>query len=135
MAKFQPGTSGNVKGRPVGVGRHAEIRSALDTVLPSVLKKLVSQALAGDTQASKIIVSACLPPLKPADPTAPIAMAGKTLTAKAESIIEAIAEGQVGVDAGAQLVAMLQRVGELRGSETLELRIEALEAIAAKQRD
>ena len=85
ISKWQAGTSGNPQGRPVGTGELGRLRSSIAEHLPAIIDQLVSKALAGDSQAARLLLERVLPPLKPQEQPQPINLQGATLTEQAHS--------------------------------------------------
>ena len=55
-SRFQPGESGNPKGRPAGSGEVAKLRAAIAGQVPAILESLTAAALAGDVQAARLLL-------------------------------------------------------------------------------
>lgn len=62
--RWQPGQSGNPNGRPPGSGAVAELRAGIAARVPEILSKLIDAAIAGDTQAARLLLERVLPPVK-----------------------------------------------------------------------
>lgn len=129
--KFQRGQpSPNPAGRPRGIpDRRTALRDVLGKELPAIVRKLVAAAKSGDVQAASLILSRCLPPLRPSRDL--IALPGLTQdatpTAIATALVAAAMRGELPSDAAAELVAALGAVGKLREVDDLAARISALE--------
>ena len=63
-SRWKRGQSGNPSGRKAGTGRVAEMRAGLAECLPEVLSSLSKAAVAGDMQATRILLDRVLPPLR-----------------------------------------------------------------------
>ncbi len=129
-ARFTRGKSGNPKGRPRGVpDRRAALRDALRDELPAIVAKLVEAARAGDIAAASLILSRCLPPLRPS--REPVTVEGidaaGSATETARGLIAAAVRGELPTDAAAELIAALGAVAKLCEVDDLARRIEALE--------
>lgn len=129
-SQFKKGQSGNPNGRPRGaVGQRTKLLKELEGDLPALVAALKTNALAGDTQALKLLLDRLLPVKKAAHELVelPQLVDAETLTDKAGAVLDAVAMGEVAPDIGAQLVqavGVLSRVAEV---QDLEKRLEALE--------
>lgn len=125
---WQKGQSGNPAGKRPGVGRITKIRAEIGDHLPGIVARLVTAALAGDTQAAKILLDRSLAPLKPLEPSIAMRLPAGTLTDQARAVVAAVAGGDVPTSQGAQLVACIGTVAKIFESDELLARIEKLEA-------
>jgi hypothetical protein len=133
--QFQPGQSGNPKGKPPGSGCRQRIRSELlDAIggtdkLRDIAQKMRDQALAGDVQSARLLLERLVPPLRSVD--APVSLpaleAAKGLTEAGQEVLRAIARGEVTPDTGASLLQALGAHARIRDIDELERRIAALE--------
>ena len=63
---FQPGQSGNPKGRPKGiVDKRAELRGLLDVHAKAIVEKLIEGAKAGDPISLRLCIERLIPRIKP----------------------------------------------------------------------
>lgn len=137
--RFKPGQSGNPGGRPKGKpDRRTALLQGLEDDLPELLNALKAAALAGDTQALRILLDRVLPVRKAT--TEPVelpelAEAG-TLPEKVEAVLSAIAAGQLPPDVGALLVNAIGTAARVEEVAELRERLEALErALRARQKN
>lgn len=125
---WQPGQSGNPKGRPPGRGQSAQFREALASKLPEVLQAVVQAACAGDMQAARLVLDRCLPALKPLEATIEgLALPTGTLTQQATDILASVSRGEVAPGQAAQLIGAIGAVTKIAEFDELQSRIEALE--------
>ena len=125
---WQPGQSGNPKGRPPGRGQSAQFREALASKLPEVLQAVVQAACAGDMQAARLVLDRCLPALKPLEATIEgLALPTGTLTQQATDILASVSRGEVAPGQAAQLIGAIGAVAKIAEFDELSARIEALE--------
>lgn len=127
---WQPGVSGNPRGRPPGRPdrRLLATQQMLDE-MRNIVAVLVGKALEGDTNAASIVLAKCLPSIKAQaekvnfefDATAPI-------SEQVSAVLDGVAGGQIAPDVGRLIIDGIARLGDVRMQETLEARIEALEA-------
>lgn len=130
MAKFQPGKSGNPRGKPQGAkSRFTKMRQELESDLPALLKSTKEAALAGDMTAMRLLLERTLPPQKATASTVslPALKKAQTLTEKADAVLGAIADGELPPDVGASLVDALGKLAKLKEMDDMERRLEALE--------
>ena len=125
--RFQPGVSGNPKGRPRGVGEVSKIRAAIAAHVPNIIKALVDRALEGDAQAAKLLLERAVPALKPVDAGIAVPVVAGTLTEQGEAIMKAVAGGAITPDQGRSLLAGLATLAHLRESDDFERRLAQLE--------
>ena len=128
-ARWKPGQSGNPKGRPKGIPNpQARLRKMIDA--EAIVKKLEAAALGGDVQAARTLLERALPVYRAT--AEPVMVDGircaDSLTDKARAVLEAVAQGKVPPDIGAQLVTAIGTVARVAEVDELLRRIEALEA-------
>ena len=95
----------------------------------AIVKKLEAAALGGDVQAARTLLERALPVYRvTAEPVMVDGIRGAgSLTDKARAVLEAVAEGKVPPDIGAQLVTAIGTVARVAEVDELLRRIEALE--------
>lgn len=128
-SRWQPGQSGNPAGRAPG-GAIGQLRQQMRRELTAVLARMIEMAKAGDVKAARLIVERVIPPLRAE--SAPIALPGldasASLVQQGQTLLDAVAKGQIPPDVAASLLTGLGSVARLREVEELEKRIAALEA-------
>jgi len=125
---WQPGQSGNPAGRAKGsINVATRLRKMIDA--EAIVKKLEAAALGGDVQAARTLLERALPVYRAtAEPVQVDGIQGAdTLTDKARVVLEAVADGRVPPDIGAQLVTAIGTVARVAEVDELLRRIEALE--------
>ena len=125
------GQSGNQKGRPKGSGQIAQLRQAIADRLPSIVEKLIESALAGDTQASRLLIERCIPALRPTDAPTGFDLPQGNSILRANAIFAQMACGRLSIDNGATMIAALHNTAKLEGIALLADRVEALERSSA----
>lgn len=129
MAKFQPGQSGNPKGRPKRTETLTRLREQLSERAPAIIERMIQAALDGDSTAAKLILERCLPVLK---------AEGRPLPEKVQldpdGILEAVARGIVTLEQARDLMALLgERAKIAEAFETAE-RLERIERLLGSAR-
>lgn len=131
--QWQPGQTGNPKGRPPGQSAITKMRASLAGDVPDILAGLVLAAKGGDVQAARLILERILPPVKAIEQAVELQLpADGTLTAKASAVLSAAAAGDLAPGQAAQLIAALGTLAKIHEVDELAARITALEATHAK---
>lgn len=129
MTRFRKGQSGNPAGRPKGSPNPATtLRRQIAADLPGIIGTLVSRAKEGDVQAANVLLSRCLPALKPqADlPDAPIQ--GANLAERAEAIAAGALAGDLPPSTASELMAVLAQQARIAEISELSERLGRIEA-------
>lgn len=131
--QWQPGQTGNPKGRPPGQSEITRLRASLVGDVPDILAGLVLAAKGGDVQASRLILERILPPVKAVEQAVMLQLPeGGTLTAKASAVLTATAAGHLAPGQAAQFIAALGTLGKIHEIDELAARITNLEKKHAK---
>ena len=130
--QWQPGQTGNPKGRPPGQSEITRLRAALTGDVPDILAGLVMAAKGGDVQAARLILERILPPIKAIEQAVELQLpADGTLTAKASAVLSAAAAGNLAPGQAAQLIAALGTLARVTELDEMTARIEKLETANA----
>ena len=130
--QWQPGQTGNPKGRPPGQSEITRLRASLTGDVPDILAGLVMAAKGGDVQAARLILERILPPIKAIEPAVELQLPdGGTLTAKASAVLSAVAMGELAPGQGAQLLAAISSLARVTELDEMTARIEKLETANA----
>lgn len=125
---WKPGQSGNPAGRKPGTGEVAKLRAAIAAHVPAVIRKLVSAAKAGDTQAARLLLERVVPPMKSAEPTVALDLTTGTPADQGRAVLAALGSGSLEPGQAVQLLAGLGTLAKLVETAELEARIAALES-------
>ncbi|WP_432741738.1 DUF5681 domain-containing protein [Methylobacter sp. G7] len=126
--KFQPGVSGNPKGKPKDKTPATLLRKSIAEAMPEIILSLIEQAKAGDVAASKCLLDRVCPTLKPQ--AMPICLpVNGSLADQGGEIIRATMAGQIPPDIGSQLITALSNQGKLVELQELTRRIDELEQV------
>ena len=126
--QWQPGQTGNPKGRPPGQSEITRLRASLAGDVPEILAGLVLAAKGGDVQAARLILERILPPVKAIEQAVTLQLPNDgTLTAKASAVLAAAAAGDLAPGQAAQLIAALGTLAKISEVDELAARIEKLE--------
>lgn len=125
---WQPGQSGNPKGKTPGSGELQKLRASIAADVPAILAGLVMAAKDGDVQAARLILERVLPPIKAIEQAVALQLPeGGTLTAKATAVLSAAAAGELAPTQAAQLITALGTLAKITEIDELAARITALE--------
>lgn len=126
---FAKGQSGNPRGRPVGAGKVAKFRAAIEDEIPEVLGAMVKAAKLGDASAARLLIERAVPALRPVDlPVAlPAVPSSATIADQGRAIIESVAAGRITPDQATALLGSLAGLARLVETTELEERIRRLE--------
>lgn len=125
---WEKGQSGNPAGRRVGSGRVAQLRALLEPHAEGLIRKAAEMALAGDSTAMRLCMERLVPPLKSTDVPLEMKLPEGPLTGKAESVLAAVAAGDVTPDEATALLGAIAAQARIAEVDELERRIAALEA-------
>jgi hypothetical protein len=125
---WQPGQSGNPKGRQPGTGEVAKLCSAIAHHVPAIVEKLTSAALAGDVGAARLLQERVSPPLKATEDTAMLALPDGRLADQGRAVLAAVAAGELPSSQGAALLGAIGTLARVAEVDELTARVEALEA-------
>lgn len=129
--QWKPGCpSPNPKGRPAGIPdkRLLATQQMLDE-MRNIVAVLVGKALEGDTNAASIVLAKVLPSVKAQaekvnfefDATAPI-------SEQVAAVLDGVAQGKLAPDVARLIIDSIKSLADVRATEELAVRIEALEA-------
>jgi len=130
------GPSPNPSGRPAGLPdkRLLATQAALDEI-KNIVQMLVGRALEGDVNAASIVLAKVLPSVKAqAEKVAFDFDASAPISEQVAQVLQAVSEGKLAADVGRLICDSIARLGDVRMQETLEARIEALEAASDVRR-
>ncbi len=129
--KFQPGQSGNPKGRPKDKTPATLLRKSIADAMPDIILTLIAQAKEGDVAAAKCLLDRVCPTLKPQ--AIPIALpVNGSLAEQGGEVIRATLAGQIPADIGSQLITALAAQAKIVEVTELSQRLEALEHAVEK---
>lgn len=126
---YQPGQSGNPRGRPSDNAKAAKIRAQILKAAPDVVTALIEAARAGDSQAGRTLLACACPPLKPVELPVNLNLPDDGLADQGRAVIAALAHGQLAPGQASAILAGLGAVARLVETQELERRIAALEAL------
>lgn len=127
---WQPGVSGNPRGRPPGRPdkRLLATQQMLDE-MRNIVAVLVGKALEGDTNAASIVLAKVLPSVKAqAEKVSFEFDASLPISEQVAQVLDAVAAGAVAPDVGRLIIDSIKSLADVRATEELAARIEALEA-------
>lgn len=130
------GPSPNPSGRPAGLPdkRLLATQAALDE-MRSIMMMLVARALEGDTNAASIVLSKVLPSVKAQAEKVQFSFsADAPISEQVAQVLDAIAAGAVAPDVGRLIIDSIKSLSDIRATEELSARIEALEAASDARR-
>lgn len=127
--KFRPGNKAALgAGRPRGSKN--KLKQQLIDNVGGILDAMVAQALAGDAQAAALVVNRVLPTLRPQSELVQFVLdVDQPISRQVEQVLTAIAAGDVAPDVGKKIVEVVCSLSNIRATEDLSKRIEALEAM------
>ena len=124
---FATGKSGNPSGRPRGIqDKRTALRGLLTPHAPDLVAKAVELAMQGDTTALRMCIDRLIPSLK-AQATQTSLDASGSLSERGESILKAIAAGELDPATGNSLIGALATQAKLLEVTAIEERLTALE--------
>lgn len=125
--QWQPGQTGNPKGRPPGQSAITKMRASLAGDVPDILAGLVTAAKAGDIQAARLILERVLPPLKGIEQPQALTLPDGSLTDQGRAVLRSVAAGVLAPTQGAALLGAIGTLARVTEIDELIRRIETLE--------
>ena len=126
--RFQPGQSGNSKGRPKGKSLKAtELRTAIEAKADDILQSVINAAILGDMAACKMLLDRISPTLKSQAQAINLPVK-QTILEQGNEIILGIMSGKLAPDIGAGLINALAAQAKIVEADDVIRRLEALEA-------
>ena len=135
MARFKPGESGNPNGRPSGTGMQSKLKEAVGDRFDQIVDRVVEAALLGDMTAASLILSRLVPPIKATQEPQAFPMYGKSLTEKAESVLESVSAGLLSATDGKQILDAMAGVVRVHDGEILAKQLDQLKAILKAEKE
>lgn len=128
---FQPGQSGNPKGRPQGALNKATLaaQALLEGEAQKLTRKAIDLALEGDTLALRLCLERLLPPCKgrPITIKLPRMQSGKDASQVVSTVIEAVGKGNITLGEGRALIDLVESFLRIHQLEEIEGRLTELE--------
>ena len=128
---FQPGQSGNPKGKPKGAKNHATrlAESLLDGETEKLTRKAVELALQGDTTALRLCLERICPPRKsrPVSIALPEVKTAEDVSGAQATVVKAVAVGDLTPEEGTAITNILEARRKAIETQDHESRITALE--------
>jgi hypothetical protein len=135
--RFQPGRSGNPRGKPKGAVHTATLaaRALLSGELDEICRQIVAKAKAGDMAAAKIIVDKIVPNAReiPLSVGLPPLNQTRDIPAVARAILDAASKGEILPSEAATLAGVLVTLSRAIETVELEERVAALESRLAER--
>jgi hypothetical protein len=129
---WKPGQSGNPRGRvPVSKGgspnKKTVLRQELEKDGSALAAAIKAKALTGDTSAQALWLARLEPALRPRGETVTLALdTSLSLPLQMEQVTQAVANGELTIEQGSQIVEMLERLANVRAQADGDSKADAL---------
>lgn len=107
----------------------SRLRKAVGDQFDQLVDVVVKAALDGDMTAMSLLLSRLVPTLRPVQDPQVFSLEGETLTDKAHSILDAVANGVLSSQDGKLLLDGLSGVVKVRDSELLAKQLDQIELV------
>lgn len=130
--QWRPGESGNPRGRPPGrPDRRLLATEQMLSEMRAIVAVLVAKALEGDSNSAAIVLSKVLPSLKAQQERVTFDFdASAPISEQVAAVLDALANGLVAPDVARLIIDSIARLADVKATEELSARIEALEEAA-----
>lgn len=126
---FRPGQSGNPNGRPKGrADKRVSWRAALEPHGDELIAKAIELAMGGDPQALRMCLDRLAPSIKPQAEPVMFELKGDNLTQQAQSVLAAVADGELDPITGKALIDSLSSIARITEIDEITRRLDQLEA-------
>lgn len=137
--RFQPGKSGNPRGRPVGSRNKVTIavEKLIDKDALAITRKAIELAKAGDTVALRLCLERIAPPRKGTPIRFDLSEMSNSGDIRAASLalVRAVAEGHISPEEAGTIVPIVEAARRAIETDDLGMRLDALEqALEARKR-
>ena len=121
--------SPNPAGRPKGlIDKRQKLTHQLQADAPAIAQVVIDAALGGDISAAGLVLSRVAPQMKPVAERVSFAFdASAPMTNQVESVLQAIADGNLSPDTGKTVVEAIGALASIKQMDELERRLNALE--------
>lgn len=135
--RYAPGQSGNLAGRPPGIGRTVELKRQLFSRADEVVNAVIDKAIEGDISAAKLILDRLVPPLRATDPPVSIPRPGDSddIADQSQLVLDSLLSGGVGPDIALRIMQGLALHQTMTDIRDLEARISRLEEVSTNDND
>jgi hypothetical protein len=118
-----------VRGAPRGTGLADQLRKELEPHKPQVIAKLIELAEAGDSASMRLFMERVSPPLRTEGERVvlPELVEAESLADKAQVILDCVASGRCSIEAGKELMGLLEIVRRSVMHDELDERVTAIE--------
>lgn len=125
--RFKPGSNGNPKAVPRGLGQAGKLRAAIADGMDDVIAVVLKKAKAGDMAAAGLLMARALPPLRPADAAVVVKMGKGSLTDQSCRVAALMASNKVPMGQGADLIGSLATIAKMRTLDELAASVDAMQ--------
>lgn len=134
--QWKPGESGNPRGRPPGrPDRRLLATEQMLDEMRNIVAVLVGKALEGDTNACAVVMSKILPSVKAQAEKVQFEFdATASISEQVASVLDGVAQGKLAPDVARLIIESIKSLADVRATEDLSARIEALEAATDARR-
>lgn len=129
MPKFVKGQSGNPAGRPKQYRKVDTLRALIGRYAEPIVKRLIKLAVEeGDTNAAKLLVERCIPPIKPVELPITLPLPDDAdLATQGRAVVNALARGVIPPGQAGTLLSGIATLARLIELDELERRVAAIE--------
>ena len=136
MTKFKKGTSGNPKGRPMGIpDRRVAYRGLIEQHVPELLEVVQKAALSGDLTACRLLLDKVVPSVRPREVTTTLPEFSGTLAARSEIILCAMAQGRLTPGEATNMLSALLAHSKVLETDKIVRRLDELEALIGEKHE
>lgn len=134
--RYTPGQSGNLAGRPPGIGRTVELKRMLFSRADEVVNTVIDKAIEGDISAAKLILDRLVPPLRATDQPVSIPRSDSgDIGDQSQLVLDSLLSGGLSADTATRVMQALVLHQTMTDIRDLEARISRLEEVSTNDND